>query len=362
MFKIVDTLIKRYFSNEEVVVFLLLLLATLGVLAFWGGVLAPVLIAVVLAFLLQGVVDRFKSIGLSHVVSVVLVFFTFLSAFGVFIGVMVPSIWRQAVRFVQDAPRMIASIRNEILTFAEGHSDIVSQSAINEIINSLATESTSLGQWLVSFSISSIPSLFSLVIYLVLVPLVVFLLLKDQKEILKYLTSWLPSERSMMRNIAHEMNLQIANYIRGKFIEMMVVGVVTYIVFLVFGLRYAELLALLVGLSVLIPFIGAAAVTIPVMLVAFYQFGTQSQFIYVVAAYLVIQALDGNVLVPLLFSEAVNLHPLAIIVAVLFFGGVWGFWGIFFAIPLATLVKAIINAWPNQEKLSCEAETQATFN
>jgi len=59
--------------------------------------------------------------------------------------------------------------------------------------------------------------------------------------------------------------------------------------------------------------------------------------------------LDGNVLVPLLFSEAVNLHPVAIIVAVLFFGGLWGFWGVFFAIPLATLVKAVFNAWPRDE-------------
>ena len=53
-----------------------------------------------------------------------------------------------------------------------------------------------------------------------------------------------------------------------------------------------------------------------------------------------------HVLVPLLFSEAVNLHPVAIVLAVLFFGGIWGLWGVFFAIPLATLIKAIINAWP----------------
>ena len=68
-----------------------------------------------------------------------------------------------------------------------------------------------------------------------------------------------------------------------------------------------------------------------------------------IAVYIVIQMLDGNVLVPLLFSEAVNLHPVAIIVAVLFFGGIWGLWGVFFAIPLATLIKAVINAWPKRE-------------
>ena len=127
---------------------------------------------------------------------------------------------------------------------------------------------------------------------------------------------------------------------------MLLVGLITFVTFWCFDLRYSALLALLVGLSVLIPYIGAAAVTVPVVLVAFYQFGVSNEFWYVCVAYLVIQGLDGNVLVPYLFSEAVNLHPLAIIVAVVFFGGVWGFWGVFFAIPLATLVKAIINAWP----------------
>ena len=238
MFKIVDTLIKRYFSNEEVVVFLLLLIATLGVLALWGGVLAPVLIAIVLAFLLQGVVDRLQKVGLGHVTSVFLVFFTFLTSCGVFIAVMVPIIWRQAVRFVQDAPRMFTVIRDEILHFAEGNSEFVSQTAIDEIVNTLANESTNLGQWLVSFSLSSIPSLFSLVIYLVLVPLVMFFLLKDQDKILSYLTSWLPKERKMMRNIAHEMNEQIANYIRGKFIEMLVVSQNKYLAVLVFNAVY----------------------------------------------------------------------------------------------------------------------------
>ncbi len=96
----------------------------------------------------------------------------------------------------------------------------------------------------------------------------------------------------------------------------------------------------------LVPYVGATVVTFPVMLVALFQFCLTSDFGYVMLAYGIIQALDGNVIVPLLFSEAVNLHPVIIIIAVIFFGGLWGFWGVFFAIPLATLVKAVINAWP----------------
>lgn len=353
MIRILDNLMTRYLNNEEVVIFILLLISTLLVMAFWGGILAPVFIAVVFAFLLQGVIGRCKKLGLSHNVSVTVVFLAFVSICGTFIAVMVPIIWKQAVRFVNDLPRMFGDLQALIQSLAQEHSSYVSQGAVDEVVNLLASEVATLGQWLLSYSLTSIPSLFSLLLYLVLVPLVMFFVLKDQSKIIAYMTSWLPKERQMMREISHEMNDQIANYIRGKVIEMIVVGLVTFVVFWFFDLRYSALLALLVGLSVLIPYIGAAAVTVPVVLVAFYQFGTGNEFWYVFIAYLVVQALDGNVLVPLLFSEAVNLHPLAIIIAVLFFGGIWGFWGVFFAIPLATLVKAIINAWPkvNDERL-----------
>ena len=98
----------------------------------------------------------------------------------------------------------------------------------------------------------------------------------------------------------------------------------------------------------IIPFVGAAVVTVPVVIVALVQFGWTWDFLFVVLAYTVIQVLDGNVLVPLLFTKANDLHPVVIIVAVLVFGGLWGIWGVFFAIPLATFIRAVLNAWPTK--------------
>jgi putative permease len=92
--------------------------------------------------------------------------------------------------------------------------------------------------------------------------------------------------------------------------------------------------------------------------VAYVQWGIGSEFYTALVAYGVLQLVDGNVLVPVIFSEAVNLHPVAIIAAVLVFGGIWGLAGVFFAIPLATLVKAIINAWPNTIQPGAEAPEQ----
>ena len=144
------------------------------------------------------------------------------------------------------------------------------------------------------------------------------------------------------------MSLQIANYVRGKVVEIIIAGIVTFIFFRMFGLNYAALLAFLVGVSVIVPYIGVAIVSVPVVVIAFFQWGWSPEFIYIIFGYTILQILDGMVLVPLLFSEAVNLHPIIIIVAVLFFGSLWGLWGVFFAIPLATFCKSIIYAWPQQ--------------
>jgi putative permease len=144
-----------------------------------------------------------------------------------------------------------------------------------------------------------------------------------------------------------EVDMQIGNYVRGKFAEVFILWAVSYATYAAMGLNYAMLLAVLMGLQVIIPYVGATLVTFPVLGVAYFQWGWGGdEFMYVVIAYSIIQALDGVMLVPILFSEAVNLHAVAIIIAILFFGGLWGFWGVFLAIPLATVVKAVLTAWP----------------
>ena len=176
--------------------------------------------------------------------------------------------------------------------------------------------------------------------------MLVFFFLIDKERIKAWFSAYLPEQRTLVTRVWIEMDVQIGRYVRGKVMEIVIVAGVSAVTFTTMGLQYALLLGVLVGISVLIPYIGAAVVTLPVAMVGFFQWGWSDQFAYLMAAYAVIQALDGNVLVPLLFSEAVNLHPVAIVVAVLVFGGIWGVWGVFFAIPLATLIKTLLVVWP----------------
>jgi putative permease len=347
MLEIFEKWYRRYLFEEESV--LLLVLLTIGVVLLMtiGDILTPVVAAIVLAYLMQGVAGQLERHGLPKALGVAIAYLLFIGVFfGVTLGLL-PLVWQQLISLVSEMPRILEKAQQLLGVLPEEYPGLITEAQLNGAISMAQTELAGLGQAIVTRTLASIPGVVTVLLYMILIPLLVFFFMKDREQILDWLGGFLPSERPLLRRIWSEMNMQFANYARGKVLEIIVVGLVTYFAFGWLGLNYAALLALLVGLSVIIPYIGAALVTIPVIMVAFFQWGLGSEFYAVFAVYVIIQTLDGNLLVPLLFSEAVNLHPVAIIMAVLFFGGIWGLWGVFFAIPLATLVKAIINAWPS---------------
>lgn len=346
MLKVFKGWLQRYFSDEQAVLLAVLLVLGFGVVVSLGGMLAPVLAGLVLAFLMQGLVVALERLGLPHAIAVWGVFLFFVSILGALLLVLLPLVWQQMFTLFNELPRMLGEWQALLMLLPERYPQLVSEEQVLGWINALRGELGRVGQIMLSFSLSGLPVLMAAVIYLVLVPILVFFFLKDRERIGDWFRGFLPTERPLLSQVAREMNRQLANYIRGKVIEILICAVVSYLAFKLLGLNYAALLALAVGLSVVVPYVGAVVVTVPIALIGLFQWGWSDQFVYLMVVYGIIQALDGNVLVPLLFSEAVNLHPVAIICAVLLFGGLWGFWGVFFAIPLATLVKAVLDAWP----------------
>lgn len=349
MSNVINKWYKKYFSDPEGVILAVLLLSGLAIVVFMGNMLAPVLAAVIIAYMLEGLVNWLESHNISRLPAVLIVFLPFM-AFVIFLLLgLFPLLSGQVTQLVAELPKMIAGGKESLLRLPESYPKFITEAQVEELIATITAAARSLGQNVLSLSLASITGLFTLLVYLILVPVLIFFFLKDKTKLLGWLSTSLPRERALITRVWVEMNQQIGNYVRGKFAEIIIVGIVTYVVFAVMKLDFAMLLGALVGLSVIIPYIGAAVVTVPVALIGYFQWGWSSDLAYIMVAYAIIQALDGNVLVPWLFSEAVNLHPIAIIVAVLVFGGMWGFWGVFFAIPLATLVKAVINAWPRSD-------------
>ncbi len=339
--------IRRILPNSQAITLALILITGFILIYALSDILMPVFASIVLAYLLLGIVEKLEK-KLPRLAAVYLVFSAFLTCLGLFLFVLMPMVSTQTVQLVQRIPEIIKRAQAEIMRLPELHPQFISEDSVSKIMSSLQNELLHYGQDLVSNSAASFVGLVAAIVYLFLVPMMVFFFLKDKNTLISWFVKFLPRDRSLTIKVWKEVDTQIANYVRGKFSEVLILTSASYLTYSFLGLNYAILLSVLMGLSVVIPYVGATLVTFPVLGVAIMQWGfTADEFMYVAIAYSVIQAIDGVILIPLLFSEAVNLHPIAIIVAILFFGGLWGFWGVFFAIPLATAVKAIINAWPS---------------
>ena len=341
MQSLLNKFIKRFFSNEESVYFAILLIFSFFFIILFGDVLLPVIISIVIAFLLNGFMNTLIKYNISHKLSLSITLIVF---FGFYLSLFMalPSIGTEINNLLQNLPIIVSSFQQTLIEM----NNYFSEEEIDQIFANLSNQisvllSSALGQLAGTVSL-----MFNAILYAIMIPLMVFFFLKDKSILLPIASIILPKENGFMQSVFAEMNDQLFNYVTGKFIEMLLVASASYILFAFLGLPYAVLIAILVGLSVIIPIFGAILVTIPVVLIGLYEWGLSENFYWLLGFYLLIQILDGNVLVPILFSTRNNLHPVVIIIAVLFFGGIWGFWGLFFAIPLATFVKAIINSWP----------------
>jgi putative permease len=348
---------RRVLPNPQAVSFALFLLVTSMLVVGLGKMLTPVYAGGVIAYLLDGLVMMAVRRRVPRLAAVIVVFLLFLAFLALLTVLVLPSLYQQTIQLVQQLPTWATRLQVLILELPERYPDIISESQLIEFSTTVRRELLGWGQSMLSYSYASLVSLITVVIYVILLPLLVFFFLKDKEIILNWVGRYLPSDRYLSRKVWREVDLQIGNYVRGKIIEVLALFVTSFITFSLMGLNYALLLSVFMGLSVIIPYVGATLVTFPVILVAFFQWGPGDQFGYLVLAYAILQIVDAVALIPILFSEVVNIHPVAIIVAILFFGGMWGFWGVFFAIPLATLVNAVLNAWPHTERvLTSESE------
>ena len=342
---------QRFLPNPQAMSLAVILIVSFLLIYSLSGLLMPVFASIVLAYLLEGIVAKAETIKIPRLLAVYLVFTVFMTGLGFLLFYLIPIVSDQTVQLVQQIPGILLQLQKGIMKLAQTYPKLITESKISQALFAMQSELLTYAQNLVSVSAASVIGLVSAMIYLFLVPMMVFFFIKDKDLFVYWVLQFMPKDMRLTKRVWDEVDTQIGNYVRGKFAEVFILWLVSYVTYAALDLNYAMLLAVLMGLSVIIPYVGATLVTFPVLIVAYFQWGlTGDEFMYVVIAYSIIQALDGVILVPFLFSEAVNLHPVAIIIAILFFGGLWGFWGVFLAIPLATVVKAVLQAWPRLEE------------
>lgn len=346
MHTILATWFKRYFSDPEAISIIIIFALIVLAIKVMDGIFTPIIISIMVAYVLSGLVKKMRTWHIPNMLGIIVAFLIFLGILLWFLLWLFPLMWQQLLNLVNSFPGMVNQAQNLLLNMSSRYPDIINVDQLRQLASGINVQVSNLGKLMFTFSVFSITSIITIIIYLILIPLLVFFFLKDNNVILNWFSQFLPKKRHAIQTIWKEVNSKIGSYIEGKFIEMLLVAVVSVVTFALFGLQYAILLGVLVGISVIIPYVGIIIVTAPIVVIGFVEWGMVAHFLYLLVAYSIIVILDANVLVPMLFSGVLNLHPVAIILAVLLFGIIGGFWGVFFAIPLTVLGNALIKNWP----------------
>lgn len=310
---------------------------------FFGQQLAPFAIALVFAYFLDGGVQRLRGRWrMGRGIAVGVVFGLYLMVYTVAIAGPLQLVMRRSLQLAGS----MASQADEVIQLVRRLPDptfgLVPAEQREEFIDFLVQNAQEGLNITVSTMVQMIPQFTGWVVYLFIIPLLVFFFLRDKEPLIHGVLRCLPRNRELVSRIWIEMEPKMGNYVRGKMWEILAVGVVTWLALWLLGFQYPVVLGALSGISVLIPYVGAIAVAVPVFVIGYTQWGLTWELGWVMIVYTAIQMIDGNVLVPLIFSEAVQLHPVLILLAVFVFGSLWGLWGVFFAIPLATLMKSVV--------------------
>ncbi|MBR51835.1 MAG: permease [Gammaproteobacteria bacterium] len=350
MIKHFSNIFKRIFTNEETVIFLIILIVTIALFGLFSQILTPFIISIVVAYLLYGLQTKIESYNVPELLAKIIAYSVFIIILIATFSWLIPLLIGEIEKFIENIDGddgYYTKFKNVVDSLALTYPEVINTEQIGAFFTAVSDDISSITKSILESSISAIQSTIEVLIYIILFPILVYFFLFDRKNILNGFAKILPGNREMLSKVWMEMDVQLSNYARGKAIEILVVGVLAAILFSIFDLEYTAILAVLVGLSVLIPYVGAFVVTIPVVIIGLVDLGgLTTSFFILISLYLLLQFIDGYILVPIIFSGAVKLHPLVIIFAVFLFGSLFGFWGVFFSIPLATFIKAVWNAWP----------------
>ncbi len=179
MIKVLRSWLHRYFSDEQAVVLAVLVVGGFAVVLIFGGMLAPVLTGLVLAFLMQGLVNALERMRLPHIVAVWLVFMLFIGALALCLLVLMPLLWQQLTTLFNELPRMLGEWQALFLLLPERYPALITDQQVVQLIETVRGEVGKFGQWALTFSLSSLPFVIGMMIYLVLVPILVFFFLPE---------------------------------------------------------------------------------------------------------------------------------------------------------------------------------------
>ncbi len=309
-----------------------------------GAIVRMLIIAFIVAYLLNPLINWIESRGMGRTVATVTLFLVVLVVAGYFLFLVLPMVIDE-IKAAQEsmasgqASDKLYKIKNTIeekLAFI-GIRDL-------DIMEKMRHYFVNVGNEVFRYLLNAV----SLATNLIIIPFISFFLVKDIRLIKKQFIRMVPNRFfEFTLNVIHKMDLQLGNYIRGQLLESAIIGGLSIIALWTLNVDYYIVLGAFAGVANIVPYIGPIVGAVPPVLVSLYETGNLALAGYIALSFLLIQLIDNGVLKPVVVGGSVDLHPLLVLLAVIIGGKFFGILGMILSIPVTGFLKVII-----QESLS----------
>ncbi|GGB28688.1 AI-2E family transporter [Virgibacillus dakarensis] len=310
-----------------------------AVFSFLWHLLAPFIISCFIAYLLYPVVKKIHTYRVPKGIAILLIYLLFFGGAGYLIYRVYPAVIHQLNDLTEQLPELTNMYQDLIYRLYEYTSFLpeVVHDKMDQLIAGIeASMENLLGRLVAGFT-----KIFDMIIFLTVIPVLVFYFLKDFTKIKAYVKRWVPVKYHKDTSVVcHAIDKSLGNYIRGQLIVCLFVSLATFVIFQLLHIKYALLLAIIMGLTNIIPYFGPIIGAIPAVAITFTM--SAKLIIFVLLAIFVIQLIESNLLSPYIVGKSIAIHPIAIIFALLLGGELGGVIGMIVAVPSLTILKVIV--------------------
>lgn len=320
-------------------VFYLLRPIWLPIIHIFMTAISPFIVAAFISYLLHPLVEKVHREGIPRGLAIGLIYLMFFGVvgYGLFKGI--PVFINQMIDVAERAPEMAELYRNYIVRFHSQTSNwpFGLHERLEQIINTMEMKLSSF----VNVLIEGLSGLSDFFLFVVLIPLISFYLLKDADRIIAFGLKLFPKKtRGTIKQFLTDIDHSLGGYLRGQLLVCSIIGTFAAILFWFFGMNYPLLLGIIIGVTNIIPYFGPLIGAVPALLVAVTI--STSMVIKVAIIIIVLQFLEGNVISPIIMGKTLKLHPLVIIFALLVGGEIGGILGLILAVPILAFLKVAI--------------------
>ena len=350
---------KWFIDNKAVTVFLVALLLGLNifilskisflfipVIDFLSVVMLPVILSGLLFYLLNPLVDLMEKYKINRVLAISIIFVIIAVLLIIGLAVAIPNLQRQVVIFAQNVPSYLEDADRVIDDLVTKRLPDDFRPQLEQVLANFSTQATAWASNISSKAVNWVSALISgtsqVIVALIIMPFMLFYLLRDGKGLRDYITQFLPNKlREPVGKVLSDVNQQLSNYVRGQITVAVIVAIMFIIFFKIIGLRYAVALGVTAGILNLVPYLGSFLAMIPALVLGL--IAGPVMLLKVIIVFIVEQTIEGRFVSPLILGSQLNIHPITILFVLLTSGSMFGIWGVLLGIPIYASAKVVIS-------------------